>query len=217
MIKLHARKCRFCSTEFTESELESHIAESRSKKQAEQAAEKTALEHARKEEELRVNRELAKSQNCLLTAIKARDVPQLEILFSLGCDPNAEFDSGTCPLVYAVEKGDAGIVNVLLNAGAKIPKNSNLLHAAVRIGSVEILQALILHGANIDEKNVLGLTALKLAEKREPRYDDILGVLKDAPLRFPCPKCKTMFEVNQEFRGRQGTCRTCSTKVKVPS
>jgi hypothetical protein len=216
LIKLHARKCRFCGSEFTKDDVETHIKEHHRGKESQESAERLAQELAENEKKLAENRKLAKSSYGLRRAIIASDADQVDELLRLGADPDREFDSGSKPLEYAIEKGNARIVKALLDSGAAIPKKSNLLHLAVRIGSAEILQTLIMNGANIDEKNLLRLTALQVAEKRNPRYEDVISVLKAAPINFQCPKCKTIFKVSQEFRGKQGTCRTCNTRIKVP-
>jgi hypothetical protein len=216
MIKLRAKKCRFCGTEFTDDEVEAQIAVHLRKRETDEAAKGESIKQVEKALWLETNKKLARSIEGLRIAIKSQEINQVRELLSLGADPNAVYKIGGSPLEYAVEKGNAPIIIALIEAGAKIPKNANLLHAAARIGSADVLQVLISSGADINERNKLGLTALQIAEKQSPKYDDVISILKKAPICFPCPKCKMTFQVAQEFRGKEGTCRTCNTRIKVP-
>jgi ankyrin repeat protein len=70
-----------------------------------------------------------------------------------------------------VDPGAATVINLLLDAGARINtvdhEGNTPLHEAVILGSVRGAEALLKHGARIDVKNRAGETPMSLARTRE--------------------------------------------------
>ena len=77
----------------------------------------------------------------------------------------AETDTpGTRPLMDAVKAGDLGGVRKALqqnrDANASEADGTTALHRAVQLQRLDILQALIAAGANVNAKNAFGITPL---------------------------------------------------------
>ncbi len=74
-------------------------------------------------------------------------------LLSLGADVNLTSETGETALTLAVSRGRTEIVKILLDKGAKIPAGKsgreNLLATAARDHDIAIVQALILHDADL--------------------------------------------------------------------
>lgn len=70
-----------------------------------------------------------------------------------------------------VDPGEAVVINLLLDAGARIDavdqEGDTPLHEAVRLRSLRGAQALVLRGAKVDAKNRAGETPLTLAKQRK--------------------------------------------------
>ena len=109
------------------------------------------------------------------------------------------------PLVEAVEKGDANLVKLLLEHGTKqgiyraiahaiFSKNADIVQMlskygaqnwfdepplleAVEKGDADVVKLLLKHGANVDEKNLDGWTALMKASKKGDSKLEIIEVL----------------------------------------
>ncbi|MFV8344208.1 ankyrin repeat domain-containing protein [Flavobacterium sp. XS2P39] len=70
-------------------------------------------------------------------------------------------------LCVAICKGDINLVKKLIDYGADVNEKSNgltPLMMAARYNKVEIIKLLLAKGAQIKEKNDIGITALKYAE-----------------------------------------------------
>src|SRR5262249_34458588 len=106
----------------------------------------------------------------------------IELLVKGGANVNAGDDNGLTPLMEAAWRGDTAAVRYLLNHGASIaPKTkdsgSNALHLAATKGQMEVVLALLSAGANPNEKDGIGATALDNALSQ--RQSAVAGILID--------------------------------------
>jgi ankyrin repeat protein len=106
-------------------------------------------------------------QLALIEAASAGDRPKLEELLKQGVNPNGKPDlRGKTALMHAVERGDAEMTRLLLEAGAdpdlKAGGYTPLCKAAI-MGHGRIAKMLLKHGADPDLKSIDGNTPLFLA------------------------------------------------------
>lgn len=92
-------------------------------------------------------------------------IATVELLLSLGADPNAVDDGGHAPLYSA---SSAAIVRALVRGGANVNANGGVqrctaLHMAARFGNVEVAQALLDCGADAEAQDKKGQTPLQRA------------------------------------------------------
>jgi hemoglobin len=115
-------------------------------------------------------RERYSGRTLLHAASAAGDVTTVELLLRLGVDPNVT-DAGGHTSLYCVGnecrvKAGATVVRVLVQAGANVDaqdgvKHCTALHMAARRGSVDVAEALLDCGANIEARDSLGDTPLR--------------------------------------------------------
>jgi len=108
----------------------------------------------------------------LHSASAAGNLATVELLLSLGADPNSKTAGGHTPL-YCVGNecgipGGANVVRALIERGASVDaddgvKHCTPLHMAARRGNVEVAGALLDCGANIEARDSLGETPLRRA------------------------------------------------------
>jgi truncated hemoglobin YjbI len=106
----------------------------------------------------------------LHTACAACDIATVELLLGLGVDPNVT-DAGAHTPLYCLGnecRGKTGgtVVRILVQAGANVDaqdgvKHCTALHMAARRGSVDVAEALLDCGANIEARDSLGDTPLR--------------------------------------------------------
>jgi hemoglobin len=106
----------------------------------------------------------------LHNAAGAGSMAMVELLLSLGCDPNAPTTGGHPPL-YCVGNecqvpGGGDVVRALVRAGANVDasdgvKHCTALHMAARRGNVGVAEALLDCGADIEARDSLGETPLR--------------------------------------------------------
>ncbi|CAN9362528.1 unnamed protein product [Alternaria alternata] len=108
-------------------------------------------------------------QTLLWSAAKHRDSDVMKLLL--------EKDEVT--LCLLVQRGEASLVKVLLEAGYNVDTRDNLgrsaLHIATILGHFEIAKSLVSFGASVDSKDGRGNTALRLAIQR--RRCDFIDML----------------------------------------
>ena len=102
----------------------------------------------------------------VMQAVRKNDVARLSALVAEGANVNELDPNGDAPLVMAAYLGHAGIVRVLLDAGADVTAvdpgmRATALHAAAYAGRTEAARLLIAHGIDIDKQGPKnGYTAL---------------------------------------------------------
>ena len=87
----------------------------------------------------------------LLFAARSGDATSAKLLLAAGADPNDSLPDGTSALVLAAHSGHREVALALLDQGAD-PNNLGIgytaLHAAILRSDVELVKALLAHGAN---------------------------------------------------------------------
>jgi ankyrin repeat protein len=87
----------------------------------------------------------------LFFAARSGDVESAQVLIAAGADPNDRLPDGTSVLVFAAYCGRANVGALLLEKGAD-PDDMGIgysaLHAAILKSDVQLVQALLAHGAN---------------------------------------------------------------------
>jgi hemoglobin len=115
-------------------------------------------------------RERYASRTLLHEASAKGNLAIVELLLRTGADPNAKDGGDHCPLYslaneYQAPQGGR-VVRALVNGGANVNANDGVkrctaLHMAARRGSVEIAEALLDCGAELDARDSLGDTPLR--------------------------------------------------------
>lgn len=102
----------------------------------------------------------------------------VEALIKKGADINTVNNKGNTPLIHAIETPE--IVRLLLEAGAtqKIDQlgyaGSGALHLAIKLKQSEVIELLLIHGANINLQNGKGQTPLAIAKRFNKRAVPLL-------------------------------------------
>jgi truncated hemoglobin YjbI len=117
-------------------------------------------------------------------AAAAGRLSTVELLLSLGADPNV-LDGGSHTPLYSVaneHRGDgSGVVRALVRAGARVDANEGAkrctaLHMAARRGNVAIAKALLDCGASLEARDTHGDTPLQRAINcRKKEVAELLG------------------------------------------
>ena len=108
--------------------------------------------------------------NCGLTPLHvAGNVEIAKFLIDQGADVHEEDVQGMTPLHFAAMFGQAGVIQILVQAGADIQATDegdgrSPLHFAARNNKAEAAKALIELGANVDVEDNFGETPIELAE-----------------------------------------------------
>ena len=102
-------------------------------------------------------------------AARRGDPAAVRMLLRQGADPNAAHGDGMSPLHWAAERGDAGMAEALIHAGAAVAARTRIghhtpLHVACAGGHAPVVEVLIAAGADVTAAtNPGGVTALHLA------------------------------------------------------
>ena len=94
----------------------------------------------------------------------------LQLIIDLGADVNATNHENATALMLAIEKGNADVINILINAGASMAVENAVgntwIHYAVSGDcDMEVLQSVIHRGADVNATNKQNVTALMLASQ----------------------------------------------------
>ena len=113
----------------------------------------------------------------LIEAAKKGDTQKVQALLAKGEDVNAEDDeTGHTALQWAAHKGHTDTVQAMLAeervSTLKAQLASALGCAASKKGNIEIVQALLSHGTDVNAKNRDGDTALTLAKSNRNEWED---------------------------------------------
>ncbi|KAK0643053.1 hypothetical protein B0T16DRAFT_176251 [Cercophora newfieldiana] len=131
--------------------------------------------------------------NALLRASRYGHESLVKLFIEHGADiESADSDNGTA-LVYAAASGNEKMVRVLLDAGARFPRERSFLPSLKDRGSVQrvitIAKLLLENGADVDATNAVGQTALEEAvgEGNEPLVEFLIneGAKIDAKAHTP--------------------------------
>ena len=110
----------------------------------------------------------------------------VELLVQRGADINAKDKWGNTPLYWVIYNianegrsidNNIEIMNLLIDNGADVKNNNNILLFAVKTGCIEAVQSLLEAGADINAKNDSGQTTLHIAARNG--YKDVAELLID--------------------------------------
>ena len=115
-----------------------------------------------------VNTPQADGATALAWAAYWDDLDTANLLIRAGANVNIANDFGVTPLSLACTNGNAAMVETLLNAGADpnvaaFTTRETVLITAARTGNVNVVKALLAHGARVNAKTTVGQTALMWA------------------------------------------------------
>ena len=133
-------------------------------------------------------RNVAPSKRVLFDAVERNDQPLLKILFQCGYDINCRNPNSETPLTRAIQMGNYGLVEFLLNKGANSDLKRQgipLLQYALKHRDSLLFHLLLKSGAKINAINEnTGYTILHLAVATKNRtvVEEILKVDKDGDL-----------------------------------
>jgi len=119
----------------------------------------------------RIHERIRYGRTLLQESAAAGNLPMTDFLLTLHADPNARDNNGHTPLYSVANEcavGGGEVVRALVRAGADVnacdgAKRCTPLHMAARRGNVEIAEALLDCGANIDARDRGGDTPLRRA------------------------------------------------------
>ncbi|XP_046574271.1 serine/threonine-protein phosphatase 6 regulatory ankyrin repeat subunit B-like [Haliotis rubra] len=121
------------------------------------------------------------SRNILHVACLSDNVDLVKDLISHGItDIESRGEDGATPVMYAAEKGNKRVVDLLVNKGCKLSvvddRGRNILHVACLSDNVDLVKDLISHGiADIESRGEDGATpVMYAAEKGNKRVVDLL-------------------------------------------
>lgn len=151
---------------------------------------------------LSINAVFAQDVNCFDVARKG-NLSDIKSLFEKDKSVlNAIDDKGSSMLILACYRGNDAVANFLIDNKAEVnyvSKNGTALMACVVKGEFELVDKLLLNGANIDLKDQNGMTALMLAVQfNNPEMVKKL-VEEKANKELKCNQNKTAFEYAVEF------------------
>jgi ankyrin repeat protein len=104
----------------------------------------------------------------LVDAARDGNLLQVMILLAQGMNPEQENQQGTTALIWAAERGNLPLVELLIRDGAKINyfsngRNATALILAAENGRLDVVRALLKNDADVDLANQQGMTPLYMA------------------------------------------------------
>ena len=133
--------------------------------------------------------------NGLLAAANANDADTVRLFLDAGLDPNSADIAGSTPLMNAAGRGNLAAVKALLAKGAKVNavsdakssgevKNGPIklgkftpLNLATTYGPPELVKTLLDAGADVNVKDIRGMTPLMLAVSSDRQNPEIVRML----------------------------------------
>ena len=111
-----------------------------------------------------------RANSSVADAAKAGDVAAVKAMLKNGGDVNAAHGDGMTALHWAASRGDAGLAQMLISAGANVRATTRLggitaLHMASQGGHASVVAALIAAGADANTTTSTGATAVMLAAR----------------------------------------------------
>lgn len=115
----------------------------------------------------------------LTESIQNKNIANLQMLLTLGYDPNAVDKDGISVLMFAIEKKCAPeIYEILIEHGANMEQtdneNTTPIHYAVHLGNRDAVEILIKNGAKINHRNSSGTTPLHRAKNSSANPEEQL-------------------------------------------
>ena len=111
-----------------------------------------------------------------------RNYKMAKFLIDSGANINVKNHYGMTPLINVIYNDDYNMCQILINSGADVNlgrgkiNNNSALHIAVDNGNLDIVKLLIKSGANLNFKNIYGITpiqyALYRADVLSEKFDD---------------------------------------------
>lgn len=125
------------------------------------------------------NPDSADHHKTLTHAIQSNNFTNLQLLLTLGYDPNAVDGDRRSVLMFAIEQKCAPeVYEILLEHGANIEQadktNATPLHYAVHLGNKPAVEILLKYGANINHKDVNWTTPLHRAKNSSSNSEEQL-------------------------------------------
>jgi ankyrin repeat protein len=130
-------------------------------------------------------RDVTTGEGALHIVIKRHDATYLRFLLAKGADPNLRDNSGSTPMLLAVDTGQADLISVLKDARA----NPNLANSAGETPLIRAVQrrdpvmvrVLLAAGADPDQRDILAGRSARDYAARDLRNPLITQMLNDAP------------------------------------
>ena len=150
-----------------------------------------------------VNTVFSQDINCFDVARKG-NLSEMKSLFAKDKSViNAVDDKGSSMLILACYRGNKDVAKFLLENNVDVnyvSKNGTALMACVVKGEFELVDKLLLNGANIDLKDQNGMTALMLAVQFNNSEMVKKLIKENANKELKCNQNKTAFEYAIEFK-----------------
>jgi len=130
-----------------------------------------------------INIQDQKKRNLFFIAVAERDIDIMKYLVKIGLNINHKSENGSCPLLYAVNKNDHEIAEVLLNLKVDVNvwneqcEGATPLHSAVMLGDLQMVQLLVCHGADATACMGLPATITPLSIAQQMQHDEIVALL----------------------------------------
>ena len=122
-----------------------------------------------------------KKETVLIIAVQEERVEGTEVLLKAGADPHIPDGFKRAPLTIASDKGDEGMVNLLLANGVKLDargvKARAALRSAVKRRHTNVVHSLLKAGANPNLERVVIYEKTYLMEASEKGYTEIVTLL----------------------------------------
>jgi ankyrin repeat protein len=103
----------------------------------------------------------------------------IKLLLDYGADTNLENTNGATALEVASGQGDVDSVNAILSKGVIVNVANRALHGACQNGHLEVVRALLNHGADINSKDGYGNTSLHSVCNRFRENESVIAIVTE--------------------------------------